>query len=67
MKVYDVQAFISGINQRRDDHRERIVASGLQQVCELLAAVCRDTGSVILELHIVETDDQPFSHRTRKT
>lgn len=66
MKIYKVQIEISGINDKPESREERIIAGGWQEVCELMARVCRDTGCVIRSMQIVHTDGYPFDYKTIK-
>lgn len=64
MKVFKVEIVISGINDKPEVRAERIISGDWQEVHELLASICRDTGSVIKRMSITETGDIPFEHKT---
>jgi hypothetical protein len=66
MKIYKVEAVILGNNDKPEARVERIIAGGWQEAHELMARICRDTGCVITEMHIIETDEGPFDFRTVK-
>jgi hypothetical protein len=60
MHVYRVEITISGNNDQPEARMERIIASNWQNVCEILAGVCRDPGPVIRTMTIIETSSYPF-------
>ena len=64
MRVYRVQIIISDNNDKPEKREERIIASGWQSVCEIMAAICRDTGCVIKDMTILETNNRPFDYRS---
>ena len=66
MRIYQVEAVISGNNDKPEIHQERIIADGWQEVFELLARISRDTGCVIREVNVKETHDQPLDYKTIK-
>ena len=66
MRIYKIEAVISGNNDKPETRVERLIAGGWQEVHELMARICRDTGCVILEMHITETNEAPFDCRTVK-
>lgn len=66
MRIYKVEIVISGNNDAPETRVERIVAGSWNEVHELLARICRDTGCVIRSMHITETQEQPFDYRTIK-
>jgi len=66
IRIYKVEASISGNNEQPEVHEQQIIADGWQEVHELMARICRDTGSIIREIRIIETNDQPFSYKTVK-
>jgi hypothetical protein len=64
MRIYQVLATISGTNDKPEVHQERIIADNWQETMEMLARICRDTGCVIREMRITETNDQPLDYKT---
>ena len=64
MKIYRVEAVISGTNDKPETRTERIIAGGWQEVHEIMARICRDTGCVIHEMRITETVVEPFDYTT---
>jgi hypothetical protein len=62
MKIYKVEAVIRGNNDKPETRVERLIAGGWQEVHDLMAGICRDTGCVIQEMHIIETDEGPFDY-----
>jgi hypothetical protein len=67
MRVFDVQIIISGNNEKPEHRVERILAADWQDACQIMAAVSRDTGCVIMEMHISISKSAPFDYRTVKT
>lgn len=66
MRIYKIEIVISGNNDKPETRQERVLAPDWQEVCQLMAAVCRDTGCVIKSMTITETTDHPFDYRTIK-
>jgi hypothetical protein len=66
MRIYKVEATTLGINDKPEIHCERIIADGWQEVHELMARISRDTGCVIVEIKINETNEAPLDFRTVK-
>ena len=64
MRIYKVEVVISGTSDRPETRVERLIADGWQEVHELMARICRDTGCVIREMKITETNETPFDYRT---
>ena len=60
MRVYNVELTVSGMNDVPEVAKERIVCRNWQDLCELMAGVCRDTGLVIREMRISQTQSEPF-------
>lgn len=67
MKVYKVEVTISGMNGTPEPRVERIISGCWAEVHELMARICRDTGCVILETHITQTDGEPLEYRAVKS
>jgi len=67
MKVYKIEATISGINDKPETRVERIIAGNWQETHEMLSRICRDTGCVIKSMTVTETSDQPFDYKTIKS
>lgn len=66
MRVYDVVIIISGNCDKPEQRQERVLASGWQDVCDIMSAVSRDTGCVIKAMNIVESKSSPFDYKTMK-
>lgn len=67
MKIYRVELVISGINGAPEMRIERLICADWQEVCGLMASICRDTGCVIRSMLITETADRPFDYKTVKS
>ena len=66
MRIYKVEATTLGNNEKPEIHCERIIADSWQEVHELMARISRDTGYVIVEIKIRETNEAPLDFRTVK-
>lgn len=65
MKIYKVNATILGHNDMPENSSERIFAVGWEEALGVLSGICRDTGCVITDLKIVETDEVPFARKSQ--
>jgi hypothetical protein len=60
MRIYKIEAIVSGNNDKPETRVERLIAGGWQDVHELLARICSGIGCAIKEMRIIETNDNPF-------
>lgn len=66
MKIFEIEIVSIGDDDKLEICVERIIAGTWQEVHEMLARICRDTGRVISSMKIIQTGDAPFDNKTRK-
>lgn len=66
MKKFDVELTTEGTNGAWEIRREFIIAKDWEEVCEMMAAICRQMNWVMMKIQITKTESTPFSSFFKK-